>query len=141
MRALDRWYRRSAATAALLLGAGCAVGDEERRHTLNFLDAHAAPSSEAVRWALSPVALPVGLAAAVVDGVVLHPPTQFDDAWRDTVDMLWDVDYGSRFRTVLFTPFAAAATPPVYVADWVLRAVFALDDHPGDAAEAGEAKR
>lgn len=108
--------------------AGCAFLDEDNRRTLNYLDAHAAPESAAARWALSPVALPIALGAGALDAAVVHPATQLDDAWRDTVDLLWDYEQDSSFRAVLLTPLAVMATPPVFCGDWLLRAVFDVDD-------------
>ena len=122
---------RGATALAFVVLAGCAMGNADRRRALNHLDEHYAPSTTQARWLASPVALPAGLAAGAVDAVLLHPATQFDDAWRDTVDVLWDFDQESRFRRILFTPLAAVATGPVYVVDWCLRAVFDIDDHPG----------
>ena len=136
---------RSAATAVVALLAGCAFANEDNRRTLNYLDAHAAPESEGARWALSPVALPTALAAGVVDAVVVHPATQLDDAWRDTVDLVWDYEQDSSFRAVLLTPLSAVATPVVYCGDWLLRSVFDIDDNleqvRGEATSTREGSR
>ena len=120
---------RAAAVCAVALSAGCAFTNADNRRTLNYLDAHAAPRTEGARWALSPVALPAALTAGAVDVVVVHPVTQLDDAWRDTVDLLWDYDQDSSFRAVLLTPLSAVATPVVYCGDWLLRSVFDIDDN------------
>ncbi|MHC5210891.1 MAG: hypothetical protein ACYTG2_09260 [Planctomycetota bacterium] len=111
---------------------GCAVSKRSNRRTLNALDAHATPASEGARWALAPVALPAGLIAGLADMLVVHPSTVFDDAWYDTVDLLWTSREESRFRRALFVPLAAVATPFVYVGDWLGRAIFAIpprDEH------------
>ena len=71
-------------------------------------------------------ALPVGVAAGVADAVVVHPLTQVDEAWRDTLDVLWDYDQSSSFRQVLLTPLSVLATPLVFAGDWFCRAVFDL---------------
>jgi hypothetical protein len=124
--------RAASRVAALLLASslsvGCAFADRDNRRTLNYLDAHAAPTSAAARWALSPVALPAAIGAGALDAVVVHPATQFDDAWRDTVELLWDYERDSSFRAVLLTPLSAVATPVVYSGDWLLRSVFDVDD-------------
>ncbi len=118
--------------AALLLAApltvGCAFAERDNRRTLNYLDAHVAPKSAAARWALSPVALPAAIGAGALDAAVVHPATQFDDAWRDTVDLLWDYERDSSFRAVLLTPLSAVATPVVYCGDWLLRSAFDVGD-------------
>ena len=120
---------RVAAVCVAAQLAGCAFTNEDNRRTLNYLDAHAAPQSAGARWALSPVALPTALAAGVLDAVVVHPATQLDDAWRDTVDLVWDYEQDSSFRAVLLTPLSAVATPVVYCGDWLLRSVFDIDDN------------
>ncbi|HEB53484.1 MAG TPA: hypothetical protein ENI87_09545 [bacterium] len=124
-----------------VLGSSCAIGNEERRRVLNYLDANWAPSSEGGRWLASPVALPVGLLAGVADAVVVHPLSQIDDAWGDTVEFLWEFDRDDQFRNVLMTPLSAVATPVVFGVDWLGRAIFDIDDRypagDGDGPEAG----
>jgi hypothetical protein len=118
---------------ALCLG-GCAVAKRANRRTLNALDAHATPASEPARWLLAPVAFPAGVLAVVADAFVVHPATVFDDAWYDTVDLLWTSREESRFRRALFLPLAALATPFVYAGDWLGRAALAIPprDEQGD---------
>jgi len=121
--------------------ASCAIGNEDRRRVLNYLDENVAPSSDAARWLVAPVALPVGLLAGAADAVVVHPLSQIDDAWLDTADILWEFDHDSNFRTVLLTPLSAVATPFVFGVDWMVRSVFDIDDHPdtvGDDEEEGQ---
>ena len=65
----------------------------------------------------------------MLDAVVVHPATQLDDAWRDTVDLVWDYEQDSSFHAVLLTPLSAVATPVVYCGDWLLRAVFDIDQN------------
>ena len=95
------------------LAASCAVENHERRKLLNYLDANWAPSSTSGRWLASPIALPVGVLAGATDAVVLHPISQIDDAWVDTVDVVWDFGASTDFRTVLLTPLSAVAAPGV----------------------------
>jgi len=124
-------------TALLLLTAllaACAVSEKQNRRLLNVLDAHVAPESDGARWALAPVAFPVGVIAFVGDAVLVHPACVFDDAWRDTVDWLWTPDPAeSRFRRALITPLCALATPFVWVGDWLGRAIFAIPPHEAGA--------
>lgn len=108
--------------------ASCAMGNRERRHVLNYLDANWAPQSVAGRWVAAPVALPVGVVAGLTDAVIVHPVTQIDDAWVDTVDVVWDFDAATDFRKVLRTPLSAAATPVVFGVTWVWRSVFDISD-------------
>jgi len=104
------------------------MGNEDRRHVLNYLDANWSPNSTTGRWLVSPVALPVGIVAGVTDAVVVHPITQIDDAWVDTIDVVWDFGPSTDFRTVLLTPLSAAATPVVFGVTWLWRSVFDISD-------------
>ncbi len=119
---------RSSLAALLALGlTGCAISESENRRTLNALDAHATPSSAAARWAVTPLALPVSLVAAVGDMVVVHPICSIDDAWADTVDALWTSRGETRFRRAVLLPLAAIATPFVFTGDLGARALFPID--------------
>ena len=124
-RALPR-KAQAAAVVFFAAWSSCAFLRPENRRTLNYLDANLAPQSATARILLSPVALPVGVAAGVADAVVVHPLTQVDEAWRDTLDVLWDYDQSSSFRQVLLTPLSVLATPLVFAGDWFCRAVFDL---------------
>jgi hypothetical protein len=116
---------RIAVVATLLLFCtGCAVFNEDNRLTLNALDEHLAPDSSAARWALAPMGFPLGIVAGVVDLVIVHPATVFDDAWGDTVQLLWTPRDESRFRRAVMLPLVTIATPFVYVGDWLLRSLF-----------------
>lgn len=117
------------------LCSGCAIWDPDRRHLLGAMDEHLAPESEGARWALAPVGLPAGVAALVVDGVIVHPATQFDDAWYDTQNLLWEREDETPLRAAVMTPVAAVATPFVYTAAWVWRAIFNIDDWEDDESE------
>tara|TARA_R110002073_G_C9128937_1_gene551386 strand:- start:113 stop:595 length:483 start_codon:yes stop_codon:yes gene_type:complete len=114
----------------------CALGNGDRRRALNYLDANWMPSTTTGRWLAAPVALPVGIVAGATDAIVLHPLSQIDDAWVDTVDVVWDFDDNTDFRTVLLVPLAAVATPVVFGVTWVFRAVFDFDDSVREAEPA-----
>ena len=121
--------RRALALLALLPSlAACAVFERDNRVVLNSLDEHVAPSSDVGRWLLAPVALPVGAAAVTVDAVVVRPVTQLDDAWGDTVELLWEPGDQTPFRRVIVAPVMAVATPFVFAADWLARALFMVPD-------------
>lgn len=121
---------RAQAVALLLLTSwvpgGCAVFEEENRHTLNAMDEHLTPESEAMRWTLAPLALPVGLVGATADIVLVHPARVIDDAWGDTTELLWTSRGESRFRRAVMLPLVTVATPFVFIGDWLWRAAFAV---------------
>lgn len=113
--------------------SGCTVFDDEQRRTLNWLDESLAPESAGARYALLPVAVPVGFVALTADAVVVNPVMSIDDAWLDTRDLLWtrgeDV---SNLRRVLVAPFAAAATPIVFAGNWLGRCLFPFDPYEAE---------
>jgi hypothetical protein len=110
----------------LLLAAGCAMAAPENRRTLLWLDDNLKPASGVARGALLPAAIPIGLAALAVDAVVVHPVTVVDDAWGDTVDLLWTTRGETPLRQALFAPIAALATPFVFAGDFLGRCNFAI---------------
>ena len=119
--------RSCIALLACLFLAACSMAERDNRRTLNVLDGALAPSSDGARWALAPVALPVGLVALVADAVVVHPISVVDDAWGDTVEWLWTPDPDeSHFRRAMVVPLAALATPLVWTGAWLGRSVFAV---------------
>lgn len=118
--------RTTTLALTLLLCAGCAVFNEDNRRTLNALDRNFTPESTAARWALAPVGFPTAIVAGVLDMVIVHPSTVFDDAWGDTVQLLWTPSDESRFRRAIILPLVTIATPFVYIGDWLGRAVFDL---------------
>lgn len=127
---------------AALLACSCAVFDVDNRRTLNWLDGHATPQSSGGRWALAPVALPVGIAAFAADACVVHPVCAVDDAWRDTHDFLWRHEQETELRSYAMAPLRAVATPVVFASDWLVRALFAVPPHePEDAESQPEGKQ
>ena len=113
--------------------SSCALGNGDRRHALNYLDANWMPSTTTGRWLAAPVALPVGVVAGATDAVVLHPLSQIDDAWEDTCEVVWDFKGNTDFRTVLLVPLSAVATPVVFGVTWCFRSVFDISDSVHDA--------
>lgn len=128
--------RRPALLPLLLpaLLAGCAVADADNRRTLTAMDAHLAPASTAARWAALPLTLPAGMLGLFTDAVVVHPCCVIDDAWGDTAEYLWRPREESRFRRAVMVPVRAAATPLVFAADWLTRAMFAVPPRKEDDA-------
>lgn len=114
-------------TLPLLLGlillAGCTTMRDDSRRTLGWLDRTFTPESPVARGALLPVAIPVGFAGLLTDTIVVNPVYAVDDAWGDTVDLLWTSRDESPLRRALFTPLAAVGTPFVFAADWLWRSL------------------
>lgn len=127
-------FGRCVPVVLLLVMAGCTTLRTENRRTLDLCDAQLAPDAATARWLLLPITLPVGLAAGVVDTVLVNPVCALDDAWHDTHDLLWVSREESTLRRVLFTPLAAAATPFVFGSDWLFRVLAPMRTRePGQA--------
>lgn len=107
----------------LALFAGCTTVRDDSRRTADWLDASLTPESNGARMALLPLAIPVGLGALAADTAVVNPVYAVDDAWGDTVELLWTSREESSLRRALFTPLAALATPFVFGSDWLWRCV------------------
>ena len=109
----------------VLLGvlAGCTAVRDDGRRTLDWLDANFTPDSPVAGGALLPVAIPIGFVGLLTDTAVVNPVYAVDDAWGDTVELLWTSREESMLRRALFTPLAAVGTPFVFTADWLWRCV------------------
>jgi len=106
--------------------AGCTCLRSDSRRTLDLLDRNLTPASPTWRAVLLPVAIPVGFGGLLADGVVVNPVYALDDAWGDTVELLWTWREESALRRVLFTPLAALGTPVVFACDWLGRSCLPL---------------
>lgn len=111
---------------------GCTTVRDDSRRTLDWLDASLVPESNAARIALLPLAVPVGFGGLVFDTVVVNPVYAVDDAWGDTVELLWTSREESALRRALFTPLAALGTPFVFAGDWLWRCVVPTGPRPDD---------
>ena len=109
--------------AVALFAAGCTTMRDDSRRTLGWLDASLTPEAPAARGALLPLAIPVGFAGLCCDTLVVNPACAIDDAWGDTVELLWTSDEESPLRRALVTPLAALATPFVFAGGWLWRSV------------------
>lgn len=131
--------RRAVEPAAIALWcclSGCALFDRDNRRTTSWLDENATPASDGARLALAPLALPAGVVALAADAAIVHPISVVDDAWGDTVELLWSPRDESAFRRVVLTPLAAIATPLVFTGDWLGRSLLPLRPRraPGEPA-------
>lgn len=130
-------FRVVGCLAILLLLPACAMAERDNRRTLNAMDASLAPAAAGARWAAAPLALPAGLVGLAADALVVHPACSLDDAWGDTVEWLWTPDPDeSRFRRAVLLPLVTLATPPVFLGDWLGRALLAIPPRAADAEAA-----
>ena len=83
-----------------------------------------------------PLAIPVGVGGLVTDAVLVNPVLCIDDAWGDTVELLWSSEDESNMRRALFAPLAAVATPFVFAGDWFWRSLWPIEPRQ-ELGEAG----
>lgn len=87
--------------ALACLFQGCALGQKDNRILLNALDKGVAdtPISRSAwsRTAAAPLAIPVGVAAGLVDLVLITPARTLTPAWQDTSAFLWENPSGLGF--------------------------------------------
>jgi hypothetical protein len=121
------------ALAAIALLASCTTMRDDSRRTLGWLDGNFTPESAGARGALLPVAIPVGFAGLLTDTVVVNPVCAVDDAWGDTVQLLWTSNEESTLRRALFAPLAALGTPIVFAGDWLWRSLVPTAPRADDA--------
>jgi len=106
---------------------GCAVFDRDNRPLLNALDEKVQPEGTWERVALAPVMIPVAGAAVTVDAVIIHPVQVVPEAADDVYELYWKPREETLLRkSLLFVP-CLLATPPTFVGDWLVRAVFDAD--------------
>lgn len=118
----------------LLFCGGCAVFNRDNTPALNLVEQHLVPTDRNVRMISSPLIVPVGLAAATLDMVLLHPLSVAGDAWDDTNELLWKkLDWDHQFvtTTVLNAP-RVAAMPIVFTTDFLARSSFDFSRRGGD---------
>ena len=119
----------------LVLLAGCTTVRDDSRRTLDWLDGSFTPGSAGARGALLPVAIPVGFTGLVCDTVVVNPVCAVDDAWGDTVELLWTSKDESPLRRALFVPVATVSTPFVFAGDWLWRSIVPTAPRADDAVK------
>lgn len=116
--------------ALVPLLSGCAFLNPDNTPTLNFVKDHMVPESTTGKVIATPFVYPVGLAAVVVDAVIVHPLTVIDDAADDTKDCLWvHFDWDKKYVTECAAlPWRAIVTPGTFLGDFLGRAMFDIPE-------------
>jgi len=109
---------------SLACATGCAVTNRANRPLTNSLDRAIDPRSTAAKVAIAPVAIPVGFASIVTDGVVIQPIRSIPRAYNSTANVVWRNPRGGYLRQAfLFLP-KVVLTPPFFVGDVARRTLF-----------------
>lgn len=109
--------------AFALMLAGCAFMNRENTPLLNVVERRLVPATTGIKVLVSPIVVPVGIAAGATDVFVVHPlmvipPAARDvrNFWRQRID-----GYVTRMGAVIPR---AAVTPVLFAGSWLGRSAF-----------------
>lgn len=109
--------------ALSLSSTGCAFFNRQNTPLLNAVERTMVPSSTSMRVVASPVVVPVGIAAGVLDVFVVHPIVVLPAVARDTKGV-W-THRANGYVTDMGTVIPrAAVTPVVFAGSWAGRSFF-----------------
>jgi hypothetical protein len=86
------------------------------------------PENRTAQYALLPVFIPVGAAAALTDAVIIHPLSIIGETADDTGDALWKrMDWDGQYMTeAAALPWRAVLTPVFFAGMWTGRVLFEI---------------
>ncbi|MCR9142010.1 MAG: hypothetical protein NXI24_07140 [bacterium] len=116
---------RNAAALLMLAGAfnfNCAVLSSERRVLTAALDEHMAPESPVARAAFAPVAMPIGLSALILDGVIINPILHVPDSVDNANFVFEDVPFTGVGEILVF-PMRLITYPVIFVGSMLFYAM------------------
>ena len=99
---------------------GCATLSEKHRHVAKSLDENLAPTNTPAKVLLSPVAIPVGVVALAVDGLVINPIINLPKAVDDAAFVFTDVLSAGILEIFVF-PMRIVTFPVVFLGSEVGR--------------------
>jgi hypothetical protein len=115
---------------ALLLPAltGCMLTRPDSGPTFRFVEDHLVPENRTAQYALLPVFIPVGTAAALTDAAIVHPAMIIEDTASRTRRALWrGFDWDTKYMTESAAlPWRAVATPIFFSGMWLGRVLFEI---------------
>ena len=111
----------------ILFSSGCAVLSEKHRHLSKYLDDNLDPQSAALEIALTPVSIPAGLSALVIDGFFINPALALPKAAEDAVSVFTKLDYTGCAEIWVF-PMRIITCPIIFVGSELLRCFIPFGD-------------
>ena len=106
--------------------SGCAVVKKKHRHVANLLDENLTPEDRASKVALAPIAIPVGLAALLVDGAAINPVLNLPKAVDDAGNVFTKIDSAGPGEIVVF-PMRVVTFVVFFVGSEVGRCALPID--------------
>ncbi|MEQ9367259.1 MAG: hypothetical protein RIF32_23710 [Leptospirales bacterium] len=114
-------------TALVISGAAnCAVLIPEHRVLTRLLDEHLAPESPVARVALAPAAVPVGLAALSIDGVLINPVRRVPDSIENANFVFDEVPYAGIGEILVF-PMRVVTYPVIFFGSMLFYVMAPID--------------
>lgn len=114
MRRCSRIILRITAVACVCTGLQCGVLAKRNRVLTGLLDEHLAPKTTVAQVALSPVAMPVGLATLTVDAVLINPVLHVPDAIEIANWVFTEVPF-TGFGEIIVFPMRIISYPVMFV--------------------------
>jgi hypothetical protein len=120
-------------TALILAGlplTGCMLTRPDSGPTFRFVEERLVPESPVAQYALLPIFIPVGAAAALTDAAIVHPVSILGDTAKNTRRVLWrNLRWDDAYMTECAAlPWRALATPLYFTGEWTSRVLFEIPD-------------
>ena len=113
-------------TAIVLLFSQCAVLSKDNRYLTAALDEDQVPESQTMRTLFYPLAVPTGLVAMLIDGILIHPLVSLPRAADDATFVFTEIDYMGVLEIIAF-PMRLITYPVVLAGDWIFRITVPVD--------------
>ncbi len=107
---------------------GCMLTQPDSGPAFRYVQDNMIPENRTAQYALLPVFIPVGAAAALTDAVIIHPVSIIADTAEDTGDALWKrMDWDGQYMTeAAVLPWRAVLTPVFFAGMWTGRVLFEI---------------
>ncbi len=107
---------------------GCMLTRPDSGPAFRYVQDNMIPENRTAQYALLPVFIPVGAAAALTDAAIIHPVSIIADTADDTGDALWKrMDWDGQYMTeAAVLPWRAVLTPVFFAGMWTGRVLFEI---------------
>ena len=113
-----------------LLASGCAWSNPDNRPVLGAFQQTLVPEDDTLFWISTPLTVPLGIVAFVVDVFVAHPLQVVDDATRDSAGIWKEIDWrGQYYSQTALCLLRAPLTVLVWVNMLLTRSMIDLPPH------------
>lgn len=108
--------------------SGCMLTRPDSGPAFRYVQDNLVPENRTAQYALLPVFIPVGAAAALTDAAVIHPVMIIGETAEDTGDALWsNMKWDEQYMTESAAlPWRAVFTPVFFAGMWTGRVLFEI---------------